>query len=102
MIKGSVMLRQRPQRKWTDIFRTWISSGHIAIVIHCADHKELRAVQKSVSTFKGKNKLIFWTHSVGNDLYLVRPDPIKKIAMEVKRSPNGTIYFYDSEHPIDI
>ena len=96
MIKGSVVLKPSSYGRWVRIFKEWISSGYAAIVIHCLNRDQLRAVQKSAANFRTRTGSTFWTHADGTDLYLIRPDPIKEIAMEVEDRKDGTVYFYDS------
>ena len=96
MIKGSIVLKPARCKKWVTIFRTWINSGHIAIVIHCKDRTQAKRVLASASTFKRNEGAEFWSHLEGNDIYLLRPDAIKNMAMEVEQRSDGMIYFFDS------
>lgn len=97
MIKGSVMLKSVNNRKWVDIFDAWFDSGHAVIVVHCDSWQEVRNAQKSAANYKIRRNVKFWTHTYGNDLYLLNPEAIKETAMEVSRNEKGVIYFYDSK-----
>ena len=96
MIKGSVVLKPTSYGRWVRIFREWIASGYASMVIHCKDWNEVRSVQKSATGFKYRNDVQFWTHTDGTDLYLINPNAVKTIAMEVEEREDGVVYFYDS------
>lgn len=100
MTKGYVHLKPHPYHRWVNVFKAWINSGHIAVVIHCESHQQCRNVQKSAVSFKARYKEKFWTHQDGSDLYLIREDAIKHTAMEVKQNKDGVIYFYDSTNVV--
>lgn len=100
MIKGSAVIKPASYGRWVRVFKAWIASGHVSCVIHCDSYEQTRYVQKSAAGFKRRNNEVFWTHTDGNDLYLIRPDPIKQIAMEVEQRKDGVIYFYDSAKAI--
>lgn len=99
-MKGSVVLKPASRWRWVNVFRAWLESGHVAVVIHCDSPQQVRNVQKSATNFRSKNQESFWTHTEGTDLYLIRPEAIKRTAMEVRQEKNGVIYFYDSKNTI--
>ena len=101
MIKGAAMLKSTKCRRWVDIFRAWIDSGHAVIVIHCKDNQQVRNVQKSATQYRYRYHVTFWTHTHGTDLYVLNPEAIKKSAVEVRQNEKGVIYFYDSSSNLD-
>ena len=97
MIKGSILLKTPSFGRWINIFESWLKSGHIAMVVHCTDRRQLNSIRTSAANYRKKKQRIFWTKSDGNDLYFIREDSIKKSAVEVQQDANGVIYFYDTE-----
>lgn len=99
-VKGSCILKQPSSSRWVNLFNAWLKSGHVAVVIHCEDNQMIRNVQRSATNYKNRYGEKFWTHTDGNDLYLIRSDAMKRSAVEVKYEKNGVIYFYDSKKSI--
>lgn len=96
-IKGSCVLKQPSSFRWVNLFNAWMKSGHVAAVIHCDDYQMIRNVRRSAANYKQRYGKRFWICVDGNDLYLIRDEPMKKCAVEIKYEKNGVIYFYDSK-----
>lgn len=99
-IKGSIMLKNRRYTRWQNVFRVWYNSDFAAVAIHCDDSKQAKYVRKSAADWRGYYGYLFWTHIEHDIVYLVKVDAIKNIAMEVKTSKEGAIYFYDTSETV--
>lgn len=93
MTKGSIVLNGAPTRRWVRIFDQWFNSPYIALVIHCKDSQQCRNVQKSSVGYRYRTGNKFWSHMDGNDIYLIRPDAVKKYAVAAEIGDNGMIQF---------
>lgn len=93
MTKGTFVVPVKPTRKWVTLFDEWYRSPYIALLVHCADIRQCRAVQKSAVAYRVRRERTFWTHMDGADLYLIRSDAIKKYAVETLVENDGLIRF---------
>ena len=101
-IKGAITKRRKSKNtRWIDIFDIWYESDFIAAAIHCSDRQQASYVRRSASSWAFRNGYLFWSKiDAENIVYLMKPEAIKNVAMEVRPGKEGIAFFYDTSEAV--